>query len=304
LVGHSAWLANLAILPLAVGLVALIRARSRPFAATFTPDAIVVEGAAAAIPYTSVLNVWAHDLTPDPADFESPSCPIRVQHESGLLDFPSRLNVRSDRVYCFLASHIRTCGGRDVHPALAEYLSTQEAAHGTAAIATYCASRRRVRPAGYRRFRTFCAGVMLAGALWMALGFSGIIPQGWDALGLVCTLTGLVFFATSFAMNAPVTPRIKHQHQSSLVIGPEGMAMVQGDIQGAIRWPELLEIKYKPRRRAFQLAWTSGGLVTGIILRVAGAEIVIADVYDRPLYVIHDQIRAASGRYQTVQPRL
>jgi hypothetical protein len=32
------------------------------------------------------------------------------------------------------------------------------------------------------------------------------------------------------------------------------------------------------------------------LLRVKGANIVIADIYDRPLYVIHNRILAASGR--------
>jgi hypothetical protein len=301
---RSATMANVAILPLALGLTGAIRARARTFAASFTSEAIVVEGAAATIPYTSIRNVWAHDLTPDPSGFQSRSCPLRVHHEAGRLDIPARLNVRSDRVYAFLAGQLSACGGRDVHPALADYLRSQEAAHGRDAIATYCAARQSARPAGYRRFRTFCIGVILAGSAWMALGFSQLSPQGWDALGVVCTVTALVLFVLSFAMNASISPRIKHRDQSSLVIGPEGLAMVQGDIQGVIRWPELLQIKYRPPHRTFQLSASSADLLTGIILRVTGAEIAIADIYDRPLYVIHDQILAASGKHESVEPRL
>ncbi len=34
----------------------------------------------------------------------------------------------------------------------------------------------------------------------------------------------------------------------------------------------------------------------GILLRVKGADIVIADIYDRPLHVIDNRILASSGR--------
>ncbi|HUR54718.1 MAG TPA: hypothetical protein VMZ71_11340, partial [Gemmataceae bacterium] len=62
--------------------------------------------------------------------------------------------------------------------------------------------------------------------------------------------------------------------ESCLVVSPGGVAMVQGVHRGKLRWDELLSIEYPAKEGA-------GG--TGIALRVAGAAVIIADYYDRPL---------------------
>ena len=98
---------------------------------------------------------------------------------------------------------------------------------------------------------------------------------------------------TSFAEPMRVGP-MKNWKNASVVIGPHGMAMVQGDIQGEVRWPELLEIRFNTKPLAFSLGSQSG--FPGILLRVKGADIVIADIYDRPLHVIYNHILASSGR--------
>jgi len=73
------------------------------------------------------------------------------------------------------------------------------------------------------------------------------------------------------------------------------MAMVQGGIQGEVRWPELLEIRFNAKPRGLSLS-NQRAMLPGILLRVKGADILIADIYDRPLYVIYNRILAASGR--------
>ncbi len=178
-----------------------------------------------------------------------------------------------------------------MNPVLAEYLESQERQFGPDAVRTYCAASRRLR--GTRRgYRAFLFGLIGTGAAWTAFGFSGFDETAWGAAGIVCAFLGAILYAASFG---EAIREIKNWRQASLVIGPLGMAMVQGDIQGEVRWPELLEIRFNARPRGFNLM-NQRAMIPGILLKVKGADIVIADIYDRPLYVIYNGILAASGR--------
>jgi len=82
--------------------------------------------------------------------------------------------------------------------------------------------------------------------------------------------------------------RIRNWHQASLVICPVGLAMVQGDMEGELRWNEVLNVELRSRAQGFHL--TSETTRPGIVLSVEGARIVIADIYDRPLQDVYENI--------------
>jgi hypothetical protein len=69
------------------------------------------------------------------------------------------------------------------------------------------------------------------------------------------------------------------------VICPDGLALVQGDLTGELRWDEVRDVKMPTARAGLQMS--SGIPGPAIVLKVAGAAIPILDVYDRPLPVIH-----------------
>ena len=77
---------------------------------------------------------------------------------------------------------------------------------------------------------------------------------------------------------------------SSLVLSPVGLALVQGDLQGELRWEQLRDVQLVSKPRFFQMGQEN--VRTGIWLRVEGAQIVIADIYDRPLPIIFERIKA------------
>ena len=89
----------------------------------------------------------------------------------------------------------------------------------------------------------------------------------------------------------PMGPRIPNWKKSALVISPGGMAMVQGDMTGQLRWDELRDIRFRPKPTFLGLQSAGAGML-GIHLVVAGATIVVLDLYDRPLEMIHEQLRA------------
>ena len=288
-----------AVLPLALAGSLWLLGRERRLTATFREEGLEVESAGRPIlvPYASIRNIKVGGRLADPAEFRKASCPIAVLHDGGLLRIPSRLNFPSHEVYGFLAEQVPDSGGRDVNPVLADYLERQERYHGPENMSTFCAASRRVKGAR-RGFRAIFIGLIVGGVAWTVYGCSGLGKNGWDLAGLICTVIGAVSCALSFVEIMPVGPGMKNWKKASLVIGPQGMAMIQGDIQGEVNWPELLEIRFHTNPIGFNFG--SQPVIPGILLRVKGANIVIADIYDRPLFVIHDRILAASGRSTTL----
>ncbi len=296
------WLALSAVLPVAWACSFGLTGYQRPFSASFTPEAIVAADPPATIPYASIQNVWADGYPHAPSEFINRSCTIDVQHEAGLLCIPARLNVPSNEVYRFLARRISPDGGRDVNRVLAEYLERQEAYFGPESISTYRAARRGTRPNRHRWLQAFSFGLSLAGVCWMVVGFTELGEIGWGWGGMVSTIFGVLFYAASIAEGKQSGRLARAWKEAAIVIGPQGMAMVQGDVQGEVRWPELLDIRFKPRGSMFHLTYASG--TTGILLKMKGADILIVDIYNRPLYVIYDRIMAASGRSEPLRDLL
>ncbi len=266
---------------------------SSPFSATFTTDAIEIGDPPSSIRYDQIRYVWADGRVHDPGSFSKSSCVIHVEHEGGLIRIPGRLDHPSSEVYTFLASQIPLRGGRAVNPALAEYLEREESDCGPDQIWTYTMSAHRRRRFGDRGLRIVCVGLMIAGAGWLILGLWGKAELGWGIAGVIAVIAGGLIWLTSRIGNDLLVARgLKN---SSLVIGPRGMAMVQGDVQGEMCWPEVLEVRYVPKPFALRSGHYQSPGMPFIRIRVKGADIRVLDIYDRPLYVIFGRIMAYSG---------
>ena len=77
-------------------------------------------------------------------------------------------------------------------------------------------------------------------------------------------------------------PAAKLRH-SEMIITPSGLALVQGDLQGELTWAEVL---------------TAKKYGNGLRLKVAGAEIIIQNVYQWPLEYALRQIDAFRDNYR------
>ncbi|MBX6314103.1 MAG: hypothetical protein IRY99_14490 [Isosphaeraceae bacterium] len=286
--GEAAWAIG-AALPGALA-VALAWAREPAFAMRLTETGLEVEDPPVSVPYERMEGLWGQGRPRDPGRPWRKSFAIQVAHDRGVLRIPRRLNVPSDEVYRFLATRFSPGGSRDVNPLLAEYLEHQVATFGAECVWTYRAAQHRAaRPLGRRGWAAGLA-VVLAGLVWIIAGALRPKEAGWIGAGVACLLFGLLASLLAIAQNLRAAPVIRGWRQASLVIGPEGLAMVQGDVAGEIRWHELRGVRLDDSPRRFQLS--SCAVPQGIILEVEGARIVIADLYDRPLHVIFEQIRA------------
>jgi hypothetical protein len=271
-----------AVLPVMIGW-ALVFARQRPFAAQITAEGIDVEEPPLSLPYAAI---EAALMPGKPGRAEAP---IQLVHAEGVVHIPARLNVRSDELFAFLRQQLPPSDARNLPAALAKYYAEQEAAFGPERIFSYTA-----RPHWSAPRRRVAIAVSLAfaltGVIWTVAGvLLGKNNEAWIVIGIMVAIFGGLF-AGAFRFEGR-GPRIRNWRQSGLVISPVGLAMVQGDMRGELRWDELRDIRFRARPAFFEVQ-AAAAPHRGIQLVVAGATIVIADVYNRPLAEIHERLCA------------
>jgi len=280
--GNRHWL-FLGLLPLALGL-ALTFLRRRAFVAHFTADSLEVEAPSPrSVPYDNLQGLWAPQRPLDPDRPGPASYPIGVIDADGVVEIPAGLDVPSDQVFRFLSSRIPPTGSRDIHPALADFRCHQELRYGKHVSAYRARSHLGTRlGAGRRSLVALVFG--LTGVLWMALsGFrEPFIP--WGVFGVILAIFGFAF-ALIFLLADDAPCGVRHWRKAGLVVSPGGLALVQGDLKGELRWDELREVELKT-----DTAWFGNERGPRMVLVVPGARIVVPDIYDRPLGMIHAQI--------------
>jgi hypothetical protein len=266
--------------------VALLSVRQRPFSARLTRDILQVDQPPLSLAYKAINTVV---LCGKPGQARAP---IQLAHAGGVVQFPERLNVRSDELYEYLLGKLRPNTGEHLPKVLAKYCALQQALYGSQRV--QCYTPRPILPDNTRWSEiAFCLGSLPAGAVWIGAGILlGKDGGSWIAFGVIAgILGGFCLLALLLVGNAASqTPMIKNWEQSGLVISPGGLALVQGDMQGELRWEEVRKIRYGPVFFTFQ---KTGRQVLGIDLVVDGATIAIADLYDRPLGMIYQRLREA-----------
>ncbi len=256
----------------------------RPFRAHLTETSLEVDEPPLSIPYTDLQGLLAPRRPANPFKAGPRAYPIQVLHTGGVLRIPAALDVPSDEVFGFLYRQFSTRTGRDVHPALADYRRHKEREFGPARVWCYRARAHLGAGEEYPSLQTFFQALALSGVPWITWG-SIRGEEGWIVAG---ALGGFLFgglFAFLFWLSSRHklgAAGLKAWRQASLVVCPDGLALHQGDMTGQLRWDEVRDVTYGKSR-------TTPGL-QGIVLKVAGATILIADVYDHPLSLIHQQI--------------
>jgi hypothetical protein len=204
---------------------------------------------------------------------------MRLFHRKGVLEIPAHLSIPSDQLYRVLYQQFSPSGSREVNDALTDYLAEQIETFGEAKVFSYCA-RAHLGNTLARREKLVAYILLLTGCAWLLSVAVGEAYAGWTVFGVLFLLAGLLVWLMSRMRKAHRTT-IRNWRRSSLIVSPLGLAMIQGDLQGELRWAELRKVRYLPRRRA-----------GGIALDVDGASLSIVNLYDRPLALIHERICA------------
>jgi hypothetical protein len=268
--------------------------REKPFEAEFTETGLEVAHPVSFIPYEDIqgLQAWRRPANPYKAGPRSYS--INVLHTRGFLRIPGRVNVPSDEIFGFLYSRFSPRSSREVHPVLKDYRRRKEEEFGPDQVWTYGARANLGRGSDMPQLRAFWLAVCLSGVVWAVLG--GLLEaQGkernaaWLAVGFSAFFFGGLVWLIFWLLARPLPRRIKDWQRSCLIICPDGLALVQGDLRGQLRWDELLDVT--AQHGAGHLRSSAGQVGPGLLLKVEGAVIFVADVFDRPLSFIYEQIR-------------
>jgi hypothetical protein len=113
---------------------------------------------------------------------------------------------------------------------------------------------------------------------------------GWLVCGILLSVFSAAIWLLLSLNQRSNTAIARSLANAELVISPTGIALKQGEIQGHLRWAELLDVRFLNNRR-FSVSSSTEQTVGAIQLAVSGAKIGLADVYDRPIALIHKLIR-------------
>jgi hypothetical protein len=281
----------LAAIPFALGLVWKFRSWRRRVEFTLAEEALVVHEPGETIPYADLEGLQAPKRPANPFKKGRKHYAIDVIHRSGVLAIPARLSVPSDEVFAFLLKRFPSCGSRDVNPALRDYLREKERRHGRENVWTFVARNRLTHFATSRGLKAFFGFLFMVGVLWAVLG--GLLHQPvkdvspWLVIGMVCAFIGGMFWLILHLQHG-FGGSVKKMANSSLVICPDGLAMVQGDLEGEMRWEELTKASLQNRSVLFM----DNRIHTNayITLTVEGVTLQILDVYDCPLPLIWQHV--------------
>jgi hypothetical protein len=221
----------------------------------------------------------------------SPSYVIRVHHGNGVLIIPDAPDINSAGIHRALTLRYSASGSRRVNPLLEDYLERQLAMFGPERVWSYRAAPPRKNVHRPRRAPALALALLLTGIVWVVLNADMDGPAPWAGAGvLLGIVSALTLFILWFYGRKARLRRIKGWDSSGLVITPLGLAMIQGDVSGELEWDQLREVKLKKRPGYFQVVGDASTGLTGIILHVEGAMIIVADLYDRPIDMIHERI--------------
>jgi hypothetical protein len=287
----SRHLAILSILPFALS-VSLGLIPPRPFAAHFTADSMEVMNPPVTVPYASIVSLRSARGSVTLEKLGKGQFTFNVIHHGGVVTVPAAIDAPSRDVFLFLADKLSPCASRAVPPMLAGYFKRHAETFGEDKLLTYKAREHLGHKFGYRRSPVFWLTIAATGAIW--IGIALVAGQGfvtWMGVGIPALLFG--FFGWLIALVASAASPangISKWQESGLVISPVGIALVQGDLRGELRWDELRDVKRKAQSAGGAILTSSSNVVHGIGLEVEAAHFVIADIYDRPLFMIHRQL--------------
>lgn len=252
--------------PLFLSGIFLLLIRRKPFKAEFGADGIeVFIPHDEFIAYNTIDGLTAAGVHPG----SKRNYLIRVTHANGVLDIPSSVNVPSRWIYEWLDDFFPLEGSRDLPHPLAEHLREEEERFSPRRLWCYGA---RACLGGLYSLQPFaiCSGCTLGFLFWLLYGL--LFGNGvWIGVGVTFSLlaAGPMIWYGRYA-NRP--PRVREWWRSGMVIGPRGLALVQGELHGFMRWGEILDIFRQSDR---------------ILIVFDGGRLAIRDLYDRPLGMIY-----------------
>ncbi|WP_437194319.1 hypothetical protein [Planctomicrobium sp. SH527] len=201
-----------------------------------------------------------------------------------VLEFPALTTRTSKTVYQNLLEKIPTSGSRSVCTVLQPRLTSQLTAYDDNSVFSFVSRNWK------SNFRIAIGPVLyvilLTGIIWVIISI--LAGQGyvaWAFIGGIAICMSLIIRVCIFLTQLSSNSNFSKLKNSALVISPDGIAMHQGELTGYLKWSEIQGIEDSKRRNLGRFRGPNASRV--IAIKIAGAEIPIFDIYDRPLAKIH-----------------
>jgi hypothetical protein len=235
------------------------------------------------IHYDDIVDVAVDGISQRANPSRPPQQAIEVQHSQGCLVVPHRMNIDPADFCRFLVTKMVPHPTREAPGALAAYAAEQISKFGPQKVHVIHARRHIAQMWRKRRTRWIWAGIFLGAVSWIAAGVAGTIAQpkqddfaAWIGFGaIIAIVAGLAYLLTSLNPSKGSDRQLHRHPNACIVIGPAGLAMSQGDLQGAMPWHEVK----KASSRVSQFFRTSR--MMGVQIQIRGGEIIAFDIYER-----------------------
>ena len=258
-------------------------------------EALVLTVPDATIPYDAIESLTRGGRQQEPEQTFR-NRPIGLVHSAGVLTIPAKLNMPIDDVYRILVGKTVTSGSREVHSDMKEHLAKEIETFGEDRVWTFRARNDNIgRPGNPRQLRCF-ALLALAAVFWVVAPFVCFDPiksperHVWIGFGVMLGLVSLIGVLTAAKSSRLIAKAVPRWRESSMVISPSGLAMLQGNMRGHMRWDELRDVRLG-KNKSGSFVVVDQTLLPALQLEVAGATIQMFDIYDRPLPAITRIVR-------------
>ena len=244
----------------------------------FGPDSLLDEHHQEIVRYEEILGLTIAGRTPVAATGKVTSGSLVITAKNRNHEFPQLSRDAARQAYNGLIERIPESGSRRVVSTLESKLTAELKLFEDDLVFSY--RGRREYPASHRNVNSFCIGLILGGIAWSVIGV--VFQSEWVVCG-VCALALATIIQVIARVSWQGQARVLHPDLASLIISPRGIAMIQGPLNGELKWSEVKSLSCE-RAPAGSLVVAHPAKV--ITIGVAGAQILIHDIYDRPLATI------------------
>lgn len=282
-------LGRVALLPGALAIADLIT-RRRKFAAEFSEDHFVLTGDEQEYPYDSIERLELRRIAEQPEAQRPKRFDIKIIHLLGTIVVPKSINIPSKQLYEFLLQRVHWQENARPIDKLSEYYAEQCLAFGADRVHAF--GRRENWEFAHWARRTFgrCLALVAAATAWILLeayGQQGAkVSAEWISSGILLYFIAAMWCGFSWSYANPrrcIPSSVRNKTEPGIVISPGGLALIQGELKGEMLWEEIRKMTFKQGK--FQKP------IFTIDLGIEGGNIVIYDVFDRPLWKIHELLK-------------
>lgn len=256
-------------------------ARPRAFVAEFSEEAIVLKSSDQVIPYESITYLDFAARCDKTGEYISKPAELLVTHDAGEFSIPANIDHPSVDVYEFLFERFIPRDDFPLDPILEDFVNEQEDLFGPEKVYCFCARKNAAKKKAGRRFFTKLAAGLASGALaWVAAG-ALLMQEDWYGGALTLGVLAILFFLIGVARRRTPAAGIKNWDLAGVVVSPIGVAMIQGQLKGKMKWDEIKAVSLGMAAKNFEYSSTRS--TPGVVLKFDGGALTIVDIYNQPL---------------------